>query len=174
MELIDSKGKVFLIDDIDYDNIKHITWHVALDGYVKGTKKGTRKRLQLHRFILDAPKGTMVDHRDRNPLNNKRDNLRFCTNSQSNCNRRAHGRSKYLGVVIKSQKIKYESKRSGTKFYVGKPRILAYINTSEKQLYLGVFKTEEDAARAYDAAARIHHGEFANLNFKEELTQTKS
>jgi hypothetical protein len=95
----------------------------------------------------------LVDHIDRNPLNNTRANLRFCTHSENQRNKASKplSTSKYLGVHWHKKDCKWQ----------------ATIRVEGKKVYLGSFKSEEDAARAYDAAAREHHGQFANPNFKE-------
>jgi hypothetical protein len=106
---------------------------------------------RLHRFLLGVtdPK-ILVDHRDRDGLNNQRENLRIATNSQSNANQRkiTGGSSRFRGVSRASKR-----------------RWRAVIRVNGKNIRLGRFNDEVEAALAYDAAAREHFGEFANLNF---------
>lgn len=150
-----------LVDDEYYDMLNAVKWVIRKNEdciYAQhsmpypSSKKG-QKAIQMHRVILGLrnPK-IFVDHKDRNGLNNQKNNLRACTTSENNKNRKSVGASKYLGVGIKVNK---------TKTYWR-----ATISVNNKGIYLGVFKDEEAAARAYDEAAKIHHGEFANLNFK--------
>ena len=104
----------------------------------------------MHRFILNAPKGQYVDHRDRNGLNNQKRNLRFCTQSQNMMNLKSStGTSKYKGV---SWNIKYK-------------RWQSHIRLNYKLKNLGSYNSEIEAALAYDHAARELFGEFARLNF---------
>lgn len=91
----------------------------------------------------------IVDHKDRNPINDRIENLRAANHTQNsvNCSSKKNSSSKYLGVNFKNGKYWQ-----------------ANIRINGKKTYLGYFKTEEDAALAYNEAAKIHHGEFANLN----------
>jgi hypothetical protein len=89
-----------------------------------------------------------VDHIDGNPLNNQRNNLRICTHHQNCLNNRGCGKNRYKGV------------------YKIKNTIYSRIQYNGIDRYLGSFKTEEEAAMAYDKEALVLFGEFANLNFK--------
>ena len=104
----------------------------------------------MHRLILNAGSGQQVDHIDKNGLNNTRGNLRFCTIAQNAQNRRHRGgASQYRGVFW------YEkSSRWGVR-----------ITARRETQFLGLFLSEEEAAKVYDRAARELHGQFANLNF---------
>ena len=107
----------------------------------------------MHRLILGLEsKGLFVDHIDGNPLNNKRNNIRICTSSQNNKNKKPHGLSKYLGVCKSTGREKWQ----------------ATIKFNGKYKMLGRFDNEEDAAKCYDAAAKIYHGDFARLNFESK------
>lgn len=104
----------------------------------------------MHREIVGVMDShAWVDHIDRDTLNNRRGNLRQCTAAQNIANggKRRHNSSGYRGVV----------------WYKGK--WVAQIGHRRKLLYLGRFSTPEEAAIAYDAAARQLYGEFAGLNF---------
>jgi len=111
---------------------------------------GKRNTVSMHRLILNAPKGVQVDHDDGNGLNNKRRNIRLATNQQNQRNRKpgSNQSSKFKGVSL--------DKRHGT--------WKAYIIVDGKNIWLGQHKTEEDAAKAYDVAARRLFGEFAKCN----------
>jgi len=161
-----------LFDECDAQLLSEYAWNINRTGYAVGRKKGDWKTPQrtMHLIIMGIPKGDTrrIDHKDCNPLNNKRDNLRFCTCSENSQNRRkTPGRkSKYLGVAFHRS---YSCKKE--KIY-GPTKIRATIGINHQQKHLGYFETEEDAARAYDAHARILFGEFARVNFPRNNEQS--
>lgn len=143
-----------LVDDADYENVVAHSWHatqVRIHGrsygvYADGRING--KRTNLHRWLLGATKGQIVDHIDGNPLNNQRSNLRLVTHAQNMRNRhRFASKTGFKGVRFRP---------AGT--------FQADIRVDNKTVHLGTFKTAELAARAYDDAARRLHGEFARTN----------
>jgi hypothetical protein len=111
----------------------------------------------MHRIIARAGPDDFVDHRDENGLNNRRDNLRICTHAQNLRNRqKPRGRktsSRFKGVTFAPHNK-------------SKPW-MAQLKVDYKRLYLGYYATEEEAAEAYNKAALLHHGDFANLNVIE-------
>lgn len=166
MELIlYRKGEKFtvLYDECDHDLILKHKWFITDQGRAVGYPIGqSRLKILMHRLIMGiSDKSEEVDHINRNPVDNRRANLRKCTRAENSCNIPARGRCKYLGVNYRE----YSDHRTGRRFG---PYIVALIRTKSGRIYLGSFPTEEDAARAYDAAAKIHHKEFANLNFPGE------
>lgn len=145
------------IDDIDVDLMSR-KWYITSMGgkapYVKGhapRAKGARPTLTLHRVILERMLGRKlerwehVDHIDRNPLNNKRGNLRLATSAQNAANRAVQSNNK-LGVKgVRKHGSGYE----------------ANVCANGKSVYLGIFPTIELAHAAYLEAAKKLHGEFA-------------
>jgi hypothetical protein len=143
-----TKGLFTQVDDEDFEYLNQYHWRLGTKGYAESDING--KTTGMHRLILNAPKGSEVDHKDHNKLNNQKYNIRICTTSQNQQNKIPRGTSKYLGVKIVKGKIK------------------AAIKVNNKYIHLGTFKTEKQAAFVYDNAAKKYHGEFANLNFKEK------
>lgn len=150
-----TQNQFALVDDEDYEELNKWKWLAIkhrnsfyAGRQPHGSHKG-RKIIFMHRQILNCPNNMQVDHIDHNKLNNQKNNIRICTHTQNLFNKIPRGKSKYLGV---------EMRKSGS-FH-------AKIRIDKIKVYLGAFKTEEEAALAYDCAAKIHHGEFANLNFK--------
>ena len=148
-----TKGKYAIVDLEDYEKLNQNKWR-ALRGpqtfYAVRSEKG--KTIYMHNQIMQPPQGFVVDHQNHCGLDNGRENLRLATLSQNNCNRRkksAAASSKYKGVCLKTQCNKY----------------CAEIRCNGKKTFLGYFDNEIDAAKAYDAAAKKYHGDFAALNF---------
>lgn len=166
MELKTKKGESFLIDEEDYNLVKNITWHKSSKGYIRGWCKIRKKRISLHRLVMGIwEKSTpIIDHIDRNPSNNKKDNLRTCTLSENQRNRTPSGKSKYLGVSIYTYMRKYITSSGEIRFYASKKPFRAQIAKDGKYINLGKFDNEIDAAKKYNEFALKYHGEFANLN----------
>jgi hypothetical protein len=143
-------NKFAIVDDGDFDRVVLRRWtYEVQNGRVRGRIDG--HPLPLANFVLGVPTGTEVDHRDRNPLNNTRANLRVATRSQNGANTITRWRAKsgYRGVFKRNN------------------RYQARINVNNKLIYLGSYITAKEAAIARDDAARQYHGEFAVLNFPD-------
>ena len=144
----DFGGRQFIFDVDDYDRVSRYYWHVATNDYVLTNAKTPNGR-SLHRFVAKARKGQYVDHINGNPPDNRKCNLRICTNAQNafNQNVRSNNTIGFKGV---------NKTRSG--------RYRSYINKDYRQINLGVYDTAEEAALAYDEAAILLHGKFARTN----------
>lgn len=154
-----------IIDDEDYEIVSKYKWHLS-DGYARATvyESGIQKTVRLHRLILKEtnPK-VQIDHKNRNRLDNRKSNLRKCSTSENQKNKKSSGKSKYLGVSFRITKQKYKNKKGVIKTYTYS-RIISQIKVNDKYIYLGTFKDEVGAAKAYNEAAIKYHGEFANPN----------
>lgn len=136
-----------LIDDEDLHLISGIKWYVSSEGYACNKSK---KIVYMHRLIMNASKGQFVDHKNCNRLDNRRENLRIATKKQNQAYKPSAHKNKtsqYKGVY-----------KSNT----GKWTAQCVVNNKNKNL--GIFKTEKDAAEAYNKAALAEWGEFAWLN----------
>lgn len=154
-----TQGHTAIVDDADYDRVVgRGSWfydrgYAARKEYVRGSGKAHPKgiKIYLHQFVLGVDPGVQVDHRNRNRLDCRRENLRMCNNAQNNANKpKWCGRGRYKGVY-----------HNGSSW-------VARITVNYKPHHLGSYKSEEDAARAYDTAAKRYFGEFAYLNFPGE------
>lgn len=166
-------GKIALIDECDLHLFEgKRTWRSYFDGwnwYVRrhSTINKKAKTFLLHREILCiSDSKILIDHIDGNGLNNMRSNLRICTHSENRKNR--HNRScthtsKYLGVSLKTTKYKYKVKSGEERVSITK-RWEARIQHNKKQISIGFFDAEIEAAIAYNIKAIEFHGEFASLN----------
>jgi hypothetical protein len=162
------------VDDEDYKYLNQWKWwamkraNTTYAGRKGETVNGKKTTIMMHRLLLKiTDKNILCDHRDHDGLNNQKHNLRACSNSENLRNKisKTGSSSRFLGVSVYSENIKWILKNGEIKNGTNK-RIIAQIRVNNKNFKIGDFKTEEDAARAYDAAAKIHYGEFANLNFK--------
>ncbi len=153
-----TQGYFALVDDEDFEYLNQFKWQVFLkkNGNTcyaqRSYKKG--KNISMHREILGLtdPK-IQGDHIDGNGLNNQRYNLRTATHTQNQRNRKnfIKGTSKYKGVSWDKKNKKW----------------IVRIRNGGKQIYLGHFLDEIEAAKKYDEMAKIYHKEFAYINFKE-------
>ena len=144
----DAKGNQFMVDADDIDRIKICSWYREnRKGYFLGTISG--KHVRLHRFLLGEPDG-LVDHINRNKSDNRKQNLRVCTVTESNWNR---GVQKSNKIGIKG--VALCSSRHGAKRY------RAQINVDGKRIRLGWFDNVEEAQAVYEEAAKKYFGEFA-------------
>tara|TARA_R100000234_G_scaffold30658_2_gene17997 strand:+ start:176 stop:742 length:567 start_codon:yes stop_codon:yes gene_type:complete len=172
-----------LLDDEDYDRVKEgIYWIHPGPGknrklYVRGRQPQSsdsrwNKKHMLHRFIMNAPAtvrgGTgpkvVVDHKNGDPLDNRKDNLRLCS-QKDNCRniiRKPRGKVPYYGVVYIPKGVK----KYGVRLYGPDKADKRY-----KKIWLGCYATAEEAARVYDKYVIEQYGEFATLNFPEELVE---
>lgn len=151
-----TQGKYALVDDEDYEALMEFKWHFS-HGYAarrehykvsKGVYKG--KKIYMHRAICSPPEGMTVDHINGDGLINTRGNLRVCTQSENCMNQtpQTDTISKYKGVSF--------LKRTG--------KWCAYIVSNKKQIHLGYFSSEKEAAEVYNKAALNYFGEFSKLN----------
>lgn len=154
-----TQGKVALVDDEDHEWLSQWRWQYnKRAGYAQRSemyRDGTGTSFSMHAVIMNTPKGMHTDHIDGNRLNNQRSNLRVCTCAQNLHNSKKTNKSchsQYKGVTWRIQDNKW----------------WARITFNCKSISIGLFKTELDAARAYDRAAREYFGEFARLNFPDE------
>lgn len=147
-EVLLTKGRRALVDDEDFEKVIGLKWHLSLSGngmpYALNSKAGG-----MHRFLMGAIKGQYVDHVNGDGLDNQKDNLRICSLKENTRNKKHFkSRSGYKGVVWHEEGHKWQ----------------AQIMVDYKCKYLGLFEKKEEAAKAYNEAAKKYFGEFANLN----------
>jgi len=156
-ELILSKGRVAIVDDEDFEALNQYKWSYmltqsGLEYAIRRTRKHETEKPQarlLHRQIMNTPRHLLTDHINGNGLDNRRENLRICTPSQNNINKRKKGTtSTYKGVYFDKARGKFRS----------------HIIVEGKSIFLGRYETELESALAYDRASVKYHGEYANNN----------
>jgi hypothetical protein len=144
MECFTIDGDRFLIDDEDLEKISNINWRLSGDGYILAYKTINKKRkLRLHRLILDAPDNLYVDHINGVKTDNRKSNLRLCSKKENRRNSKPDLERQYKGVFVCNPN-KFRVIIDGT--------------------HMGYFSNIEAAANCYNFYAKILHKEFARLN----------
>lgn len=147
-----TRGLVALVDDSDFEELNRWKWFEDGRGYARRGEKRSGKLVAIfmHRVLLGADVGDLVDHIDGNGLNNTRANLRLCNHFQNmrNSKMRKNNTSGFKGVF-------WDKKNENWR---------ARIRAGAGMINIGSFDTPEEAARHYDAAALRYHGEFARPN----------
>lgn len=146
-----TQNKIAFVDDEDFDFLSKFKWYA-----VKGSRTYyasrfvERKEIRMHNILIKHKKRNFIDHIDHNGLNNQKSNLRVCTKQQNNMNKlpMKGGTSKFLGVCWSQRAKKWRST----------------ITHNGKNIHIGYYANEVDAAKAYNAMAKELFGEFANLN----------
>lgn len=146
-------GLFAIVDDDDFERCSQFKWFVS-EGYVLRTIRksdGSRTSQRLSRFIMNVPAGVLVDHAKGNLLDNRKSELRFCTQQQNMCNRgkTRSNTSGFKGVTWHKQRSKWN----------------AQIMVNWKKIHLGLFTDINDAVAAHAAAAKKYHGEFARTGW---------
>jgi len=152
-KLYTTNGFEVLVDKDIYEKFKDKKLNTSgksSSPYVQIYRDG--RKISLHRIIMNAPPGKVVDHINHNTLDNRRENLRVCSNSENLANAR------------KTTNRKTTSKYRGVYYEEGLNAWVSRVYKDEKRVYYGVFNTEESAANAFNYYLLKHYGEFAHLN----------
>lgn len=149
-----NSDKFAIVDDSDFEKVTGYKWYLHSEGYVAAPayKNGIPDTVYMHKLILEA---RLVDHHDRDKLNNRRYNLRRATREQNGGNRIKSQRkttSRFKGVHWDAECRKW------------KALLQVRIDGNRKVFRLGRYTDETEAAKAYNVAAQKHFGEFALLN----------
>lgn len=152
-----TQGRFSLIDDEDFEKVSKYKWNVSFNKRNNSFRPSTtiilnnkKYTLLLSRFIMNCPKGMVVDHINHNTLDNRRCNLRICTFKENIYNLKLRKSSKYgyKGISFK------------------KNRWIVQLKKDKKYIYGGSFKDKIEAAKTYDEKAKELFGKYANLNFR--------
>ena len=150
-----------IVDASDYPSVKDYKWYAKIEGTNQYVARSildgvtrTTMRMQVH--ILGKKNGLVIDHINHNGLDNRRSNLRFVTQRENTLNTRS--KKMWRGVHA------IHAKSSGMKWF-------AQLSWFSKKIYLGSFRTKQDAAIAYDMAALMWNGNFAKTNILIPLSE---
>ena len=155
-----TQGAVAYVDDEDYERINAKNWSINPQGAGYAVRKGVRnlgepRTVEMHREILSAPRGTIIDHINGNSLDNRKCNLRFCYTQKNAFNRKkpqVECTSRYKGVLRRKNTVSWTAR----------------IKYCETCIELGTYPTEEIAAAVYNLAAAIFFGEFRRENILDD------
>ena len=150
-----TEGKFAIVDPDDFEKLKNYGWYLSRDFYAYAHEEtnGKRKTFCMHRKIMNPQDGFIIDHKNRNKLDNRKANLRPVTHSQNSSNKATKPHSSiYKGVSWNKGMKKWKS----------------CIQHLGKYIHLGYFDDEVEAGKAYDQAAKKYHDQFAVLNFPNE------
>lgn len=145
-----------IIDLDDFGKVKDYKWCQDSQGYMSTYSKGFghNRRVKIHHMIMNHKQGRdiEVDHLDGDKLNNRKSNLRFCTQKQNSRNSimSKNNTSGYKGVVFCKDRTERHWK--------------AQIYVNYRNMHMGYFDSRIEAARAYNKAAFKYHGRFASIN----------
>ena len=155
LSVLVTPDKVAYVDAEDYDRVNRYKWSATKqrDTWCARSRRmvnGKTTQYLLHRIVLNAAPGIVVDHKNRNGLDCRKTNLRIATTSQNLQNRgkTVSNKSGFKGVTWRSWARKWG----------------AEIKANGKRFWLGYYRNKKDAARAYNQKAIEVHGEFARLN----------
>jgi hypothetical protein len=156
-----TQGKIAIVDRQDYERVSRYKWCLSRVGHqLYAHRRQYGKTIRLHQFIMNPPKGKVVDHANGNGLDNRRENLRICTMLENAWNKRRRkppgAHSRFIGV--------YPCQRPPGKWCVK-------VQCKGKVTNLGSFDDEVESARARDRKAVELFGDYATLNFPAERDQ---
>lgn len=137
-QIVLTQGQFTVIDDEDFDRVNQHKWYFDNGRAIKNDKMvdyKRGKRILLHRFIMGVTDGQMIDHIDQDPLNNQKINLRFTNKSENGLNR---GKNK-----------NNTSGHKGVSFNKRQKTWIGQIQINGKKIFLGYYKTKEEANEAY-------------------------
>ena len=137
-------GMTTCVDAEDVPKIKDYHWTFS-EGYVYTSVR--KKKIKLHNLIMEKKDGFLIDHRDRNPLNNRKENLRYATYPENSWNAFSH-----------------HKKTKGVSYHKECKKWWARITANKKVYSLGLYKEIGDAVKAYDEACKRLHHNFALTN----------
>ena len=139
-------GRFAKIDKEDIDKVREYAWHCDYYGYAVTTQKKIKKDIKMHRLVTDCPKDMIVDHKNHDTTDNRKQNLRICKkiDNQRNQAKSKTNKSGMIGVSWSKKLSKWT----------------AQVYLKDKKIHIGVFTDFEEAVKAREKKAREIYGEF--------------
>ena len=138
----------FYFDKEDFDKIKGYYWYFNGNGYLATNgRKGELHRALMHRCLFPISSDYVIDHMNHKPYDNRKCNLRVCTQAQNSRNK------KVVGVYFDKNRNRYES----------------YITVNKKRHHIGWYKNFDDAIKARKQAEDKYYGEYSFSNSNKEI-----
>lgn len=141
-----ANGKEFYFDAVDYETISNYCWHINGDGYVCAVQRGTGKNIKMHQLVMHMidktdRKNAVIDHINRNKVDNRKENLRICTNSFNQMNKglRKDTSSGHIGVSFHKRMNKWVS----------------YLYYNNQRVHYGQYDTKEEAIKTRKQAEEL-------------------
>lgn len=153
-EITLTQGKVAIVDDDDFEQLNAFKWYAIRNSrnYLYAARgvweKGKARQILMHRVIMNTPIGMLTDHVNGNSLDNRKENLRICTNQQNLRNRKNPNKNNKLEI-------------KGVHWCQSNKKFQATIQVNGKTIHLGFYNVLGDADSAYRFAEEKHFGIFA-------------
>ncbi len=176
--VLEIAGGQVLVDKTDLLLLGSYKWHVSDTGYAvwRGIKDGVKQTVRMHRLLMDAPKDMVIDHLNGNPLDNRKANLRICTQSDNQRNRKGDkgyvwdkSKQKWLVRYRGTFYGRYNTEVEAIKAYKMACSGVPYKKRERRQMYhlpAGVFRNKTNKgyqARPQINGKRIYLGTFATI-----------
>lgn len=150
-------SKFALVDDEDFEQINKFKWYFNRGYAVRSIHMENKQKTEwMHRVVNKTPRELVTDHINGDGLDNRKENLRSCTNQQNIMNQGIPKNNVFGAKGVSLRMRRYKNKIHNY--------IKSQIHVNGKQIHLGYFKTVEDASRAYNEASKKYHGEYGRIN----------
>lgn len=149
-----TQNRVAIVDDDDFERLNQYKWHAYMNRNtfyaIRQISKinGEKATISMHREIMNTPKDIQIDHKFGNGLDNRKDNLRLCTQQENRFNQKNPNKNNKLGI-------------KGIRWYKRTMKFQAKIQVYGKTIHLGYFNVSGDADSAYRKAEEKYFGKFA-------------
>lgn len=156
IQLNGKRGGFAIVSQEDYDLVSKYKWHCSPGGYAQGTVEG--KNVYMHRFIMNPPDDKVVDHQNRNRLDNQRTNLKISTTQENSLNKTI-------------SKFKLSSNFRGVFFNTDRKKYFACIMHGGVRHHIGIFDSALEAAKNFDLYIVHNKLDMVELNFPENKNE---